>query len=123
MDRSYLKFLLAVILAFVMSGILTAQGDKSKDEWRKLKIENEHVRVVEVTLQPGQKTPAHTHPTHFLYVINGGKLEVKFDDGEVQNWDLPDGEFMWSEPERSHVSTNTGNKPLKFLLVEFVDMK
>lgn len=121
--RMVITILFTAALLFLFNGITNAQEGKSKGEWRVLKLENEHVRVVEVTLQPGQKTDAHTHPSHFIYVFKGGKIEVDMVEGDTQIWELPDGEVMWSDPEGMHVTTNVGDTLVKFLLVELPKLK
>ena len=50
-------------------------------------FENEKVRVLEVTIKPGEKEPFHMHPMpSVLNIVNGAKLritEASIDDGKL----------------------------------------
>ena len=49
-------------------------------------FENEKVRVLEVTIKPGEKEPFHFHPPSVMTVITGAKLritEAKLNDGKL----------------------------------------
>jgi beta-alanine degradation protein BauB len=39
-------------------------------------MENDRVRVLNVTFQPGDKAVMHHHPDHVVYVLKGGKNQV-----------------------------------------------
>src|SRR5688572_7656172 len=54
----------------------------SPDKFKVL-LENEHVRVVEYSLKPGEKDNWHTHPPKTSYVISGGKLKIVLESGEA----------------------------------------
>ena len=40
------------------------------------KMENERVRVLNVTFKPGDKAVMHHHPDHVVYVLEGGKMKL-----------------------------------------------
>ena len=49
-------------------------------------FENEKVRVLEVTIKPGEKEPFHVHPPCVMNVITGAKLritEATLNDGKL----------------------------------------
>ena len=49
-------------------------------------FENEKVRVLEVTVKPGEKEPFHVHPPSVMNVITGAKLritEATLNDGKL----------------------------------------
>ena len=39
-------------------------------------LENEHVRIVEYVIKPGEKDAWHTHPPKASYIGSGGKLRI-----------------------------------------------
>lgn len=44
-------------------------------------MENEKVRVMEMKLKPGEKSPMHNHPNdHVVYVFNDAKFKLSFPD-------------------------------------------
>src|SRR5690606_7294109 len=47
-------------------------------------LENEHVRVVEYSVKPGEQDIWHTHPPRVSYIVSGGKVEVHTKTGEPQ---------------------------------------
>lgn len=84
----------------------------------KVLAENEFVRVVENTLQPGEKDPLHSHPAGWTYVTRPGKMKVVFADGRVVLWEPKAGESEWGEAEAPHTSENVGTTPMSYVLVE-----
>jgi hypothetical protein len=49
----------------------------------KVLVENAHVRVVENTLNPGDKDSTHTHPAGWYYVTKPGTMKIDFADGNL----------------------------------------
>ena len=47
----------------------------SPDRFRTL-LENDHVRVLEYTLRPGERDQWHTHPPKVSYAVRGGRLRI-----------------------------------------------
>jgi beta-alanine degradation protein BauB len=61
-------------------------------------MENEKVRVMEVQLKPGQKSPMHNHPSdHVVYVKNDAKFKLSFPDGKSTEINLKAGKALWLE--------------------------
>ena len=88
----------------------------------KLKFENERVRVMEVTFQPGQKIAEHSHPDHFVYVIEGGKIQLSHPDGSSMDLDVKVGDIMWVNAE-THWAVNTGDTVVRLLVTELKEPK
>lgn len=91
------------------------------DMYKKV-FENERVRVMEVTFQPGQKIAPHTHPDHFLYVLSGGKLTISKPDGTSMVADVMPGQVMWINAE-THSAVNSGTSVVKLLVNELKEAK
>jgi len=93
--------------------VLKASPDKYK-----LILENEHVRVIQYTLKPGEKDNPHTHPPKTSYVISGGTFRIypenekPFDYVEVQ------GATEWSDKTSKHYVENIGTTTITILLTE-----
>ena len=47
-----------------------------------IQLENEHVRVVEYQIAPGERDNWHTHPAKVSYVVSGGSLRITTEEGE-----------------------------------------
>ena len=82
-----------------------------------VKLENDHVRVIEGVLQPGDKETMHSHPAFVTYVIAGGKIRNHFADGKVVEAELKTGDVLYREPQ-THWVENIGSTALHFLVVE-----
>jgi len=82
-----------------------------------VKLENRHVRVLEATLQPGQKEQMHSHPATILYVISGGKVRNHTADGKTTEAVLQAGDVSYREP-MTHWAENIGTTTVHLILVE-----
>ena len=83
-----------------------------------LLLENEHVRVLEYVVLPGEQDQWHTHPPKVSYVLSGGKLEIHLDDGTSFLADEKTGAADWAGVRGKHYVRNVGTTPVRILLVE-----
>lgn len=83
-----------------------------------LLLENEHVRVLEYVLLPGEQDKWHTHPPKVSYVLSGGKLEIHLDDGTSFLADEKTGTANWAGVRGKHYVKNVGSTPVRILLIE-----
>jgi quercetin dioxygenase-like cupin family protein len=82
----------------------------------KLKMENDRVRVFDVTFHPGDKALMHRHPDHVVYVLEGGKMKLT-SAGKTDVLDLVDGDAIFLNAQ-SHEAENIGQSTLELLVVE-----
>src|SRR5947208_16494392 len=90
-----------------------------------LLLENEHVRVLEVRITPGQHVPVHTHRwpgvLHILsstdFVRCDADGNVLFDTRQAHNPPVP-GSITWAEPFPPHSMENVGQQELLVIAVE-----
>jgi quercetin dioxygenase-like cupin family protein len=82
----------------------------------KLKMENQRVRVFDVSFKPGDKAVMHQHPDHLVYVIKGGKLKLT-SQGKTDTLDLKDGDAVFLNAQ-SHEANNVGPTTIDLLVVE-----
>ncbi len=88
----------------------------SPDHYRTL-LENDHVRVLEMNLKPGEIDEEHSHPSETVYFIKGGKLRIHLPDGGAAEAELPDGGVMWHEAW-THRVENIGSSAVQAIIVE-----
>lgn len=81
-------------------------------------LENEHVRVLEYVLEPGERDQWHTHPPKVSYVLSGGILEIHLENGESFLAEEKAGEASWADVRGRHYVKNVGASPVRILLVE-----
>ena len=83
----------------------------------KLLFENERVRVMEVTFNPGDSIMPHSHPDHHVYVVTGGKLRISKPGGTSADADLKPGDVLYIAAE-THWAKNTGTTPIRLVVNE-----
>jgi quercetin dioxygenase-like cupin family protein len=94
-------------------------------EHHRLALENNHVRVLETRIEPGETTPIHTHSLPAaLYVLSCDDFIRRDGAGEVmldtraQGLKLEPGQALWSGPLGPHSVENTGTLPIHIVSVE-----
>ncbi len=81
-------------------------------------LENEHVRVIEYTLAPGQRDEWHTHPPKVSYVLDQGTLRITEDNGNSFLAEENYGAASWMDSLGRHYAENVGQTPVRILLLE-----
>ena len=117
------KRMIVVACMFVMVTALVARVSFAADplevapEMYKSQYENDRVRVMQVTFQPGESIAEHSHPDHFVYVLEAGQLKITKSDGTVTDADLKVGDIVWINAE-VHSAINTGSSVVRLLVTE-----
>jgi quercetin dioxygenase-like cupin family protein len=83
----------------------------------KVLFENDQVRMLEVTMMPGDASAMHYHPDSIVYVVAGGKARMSAPDGSNMDMEVKAGEPFW-QPAGSHAVENTGGAEIKAIMVE-----
>jgi quercetin dioxygenase-like cupin family protein len=82
-------------------------------------LENEHVRVWQVSLAPGETQPLHRHDHPYLVIaVQGAMNVVETVDGHVIDAPEPTGSVVFREPGATHTLTNIGETTYVARLVE-----
>lgn len=92
-------------------------------------LENEHVRVLETAIRPGERTALHTHAcpaaTTFLcssHVVRRDEAgNVTLDTREMGL--VPVGSSAWTPPLGPHTLENVGDKDLHVVSVEIKSLR
>lgn len=80
-------------------------------------FEDDKVRVLKVTVKPGDKAEMHWHPRNINYITAAGKLKFTKPDGSVAEVDLVEGQVT-SANESSHAVENIGDSTVETVQVE-----
>ena len=83
-----------------------------------LLLENEHIRMLEYLIEPGEKEAWHTHPPKAIYVASGGKLRITTEDGDSFVVDENTGDTAWMNAVGRHYGENIGATPIRIVLME-----
>ena len=102
-----------------MDGVLAAP-----DSHRVL-FENEHTRVLEVTIAPGEREPAHTHRWPSVMVVHQ-PARIRYYTGDVLTFTSPEQPLpaegapraSWLEPEGPHSVENIDARSYGALRIE-----
>ena len=91
----------------------------------RLLLENDRVRVLDTEIQPGEKTPIHTHQWPAVHYVLSWSAFVRRDESESVLLDTRTTAFahtppevMWGEPLPAHSLENVGETSLHIISVE-----
>src|SRR5262249_56625202 len=76
----------AVCLEILMLATLGFAQDavKLSPQYYNVLLDNEHVRVLEYRLKPGEKEPMHSHPAGIVHLLGQAKLKITCPDGRTE---------------------------------------
>ena len=120
MKRLYILLFVLLAIAFVRGDARIAPIQDTlvvNAETTKLKLENDRVRVLEVTLKPGAKEKVHSHPAYLIYIIEGGKIRNHAADGTSSDLEFKTGDVAFRDP-LTHSAENIGKTTIRVHVVE-----
>ena len=82
----------------------------------KVVFENEHVRVLDYTDQPGDRTTPHEHPNSVMYTLSSFHRRLFSGDTEM-DLEFTAGTTNWL-PAQHHSALNIGDTPTHVLFIE-----
>jgi quercetin dioxygenase-like cupin family protein len=83
----------------------------------KVVLNNEHVRIMDVRIKPGEKIPMHSHPNHVIYSLTGGTVKYTLADGKAETVTGKAGQAVWHNAEK-HTVDNVGKTETHVLDIE-----
>jgi quercetin dioxygenase-like cupin family protein len=92
----------------------------------RLWFENDHLRVWEVRLAPGERGPFHAHTRRYFWtVVDGGTGRQRSADGTMITREYHTGDTSYSEHSPGepmiHDFENAGESEIRFVTVELLD--
>jgi len=107
-----------LVLAVALAAAAPAPpADQASPEVVKLRFENDRVRVLETTSNPGDREQMHSHPANVVLVLSGGKLRITGADGKTGDVEFKTGDTLWRAPV-THAAENVGSTRLHAIIVE-----
>jgi hypothetical protein len=82
----------------------------------KVVFENEHVRVLEYTDHPGDRTTPHAHPDSVMYTLSSFRRRLYGANGDTRDLDIAVG-TGWL-PAQRHAGHNIGDSDTHVIFVE-----
>jgi uncharacterized RmlC-like cupin family protein/type 1 glutamine amidotransferase len=82
-------------------------------------IENDQVRVLDVTSPPHRKSALHEHAQNRVMIyLTAGTNRLEYEGGRVENLTFQPGDALWSPAGGRHTSDNPGGQPFRVVEVE-----
>ena len=78
--------------------------------------ENDHVRILEYTDRPGDRTTPHDHPNSVMVTLSSFSRKLSA-GGRVFETTIPSEQAVWI-PAQRHFGENTGTTPTHTILIE-----
>jgi uncharacterized RmlC-like cupin family protein len=103
------KFWMAAIIA---AAALSAQQSHTA-------IDNDQVKVLQVTVQPHHKTRLHEHTVNRVMIyLQPGRQNIDYKDGKHVPMQWKAGEAKWSPASGMHIAEITSDKPVTIVEIE-----
>ena len=121
-----IKMILVTLLfgLFLLQGATSYAQDPMKvstNVYKKILLENDKVRVMELEFKPGMTTPWHSHPNHVIYALTGGKIEITEKGKTANAMTIKAGTAMYM-PAVTHMGKNVGTTTIKLIVTEMKPM-
>jgi hypothetical protein len=82
-------------------------------------FENEHVKVWQNDLEPGEGSDWHLHTMHYLFVGTAhGDLRVHHKDGTSDDIVMEVGKVVMGQKDSVHQLVNVGSNPYSSVIIE-----
>jgi len=109
-----------LVSAFMLTVFNVSAQDvvKTNPKSARLLTDTAGVRMIKITLSPGEEMVMHTHPVQMMYCLKGGQLTVTYKSGKKETNNLKAGDAFQSPPDPPHTTKNTGTTTLSFLEIE-----
>jgi quercetin dioxygenase-like cupin family protein len=112
-----------LVSAVLFSASLLAQPARAQDpvkldpKFYKVLLDNDRVRVLDVRLNPGEKSAQHSHPGYVTYALSESKVKLTLADGKTEVIESKRGKALWHDPVTLTVE-NIGPTESHILVIE-----
>lgn len=106
-----------LILFFTTEAVMSQDVIQVAPEQFKVLLENEHVRVLEFKMKPGDVQEMHTHPATVHIEMTPTKVKITNPEGKAFEVEGKEGEVIWVGPVK-HTVENTGDNEISGYIVE-----
>jgi quercetin dioxygenase-like cupin family protein len=113
-----LGIMLTLAIVPLGSGSALAQDAAAVDSRHyRVELENESVRVLKVSIAPGEKSPMHQHPAYVAVFLTDGKLRFSLPGGKTAEHEVKKGTAAFAAAE-SHGPENIGSAQFELFVIE-----
>ncbi len=82
-------------------------------------FENEEIRVLELTFEPGEREAMHSHPRYTIVAKEGGTLRIHTESSEPVDVVIQVDQPRLLDPVTAHWAENVGDTTVRVIAVEF----
>ena len=107
----------ACVLAVGLGPLLAQDAARVSPQTHKLLLDNEHARVFDVHVKPGERVGMHTHPAGVVYFMSDAKLRITYPDGRQEERAVHAGTAAWIDGV-THAVQNVGSTEFHEIHVE-----
>lgn len=93
----------------------------SANVYKKILLENEKARVMEVEFKPGTTAAWHSHPNHTIYALTNGKIVITEKGKTAMPMEIKAGTALYM-PAVTHMAKNVGTTTIKLIVTEMKPM-
>ena len=106
------RFLVGVLFTTALSvvALVPAQDVVKVSETHKVLLENEHARVLDFHVKPGEKVGTHSHPASIVYYLTDAQVKYTYPDGRTEERTVKAGTASWSDAVRHDVQNVGANE-------------
>lgn len=116
------RFVAGMITSWSVLGlaVLAQQAASEKIRQPQLLVDNQKVKMVRWSLQPGERSPVHTHSLDHIYVvIHGSKIRDFISRNGTHDDDQETGRAAYSVAAgKTHYFQNVGTAPYEMISIE-----
>jgi len=106
-----------LVLMFITESASAQDVTKIDPKHYKVEFENDLVRVLRISYDPGEKSIMHEHPDGVVVFLTDSESKMTFPDGKTAESTTKAGQVSWTT-ETVHLPENIGDKPMELILVE-----
>ena len=112
-----MSLILGLFLA--LSAVVNAQDPvkAASNVYKKVLLDNDQVRVMQVEFAPGDVAAWHSHPNHLAYALTDGKLEITDKGKQPVVAEIKANDVLYM-PAVTHTAKNVGTTTLKLIVTE-----
>lgn len=82
-------------------------------------FENEEIRVLEMTFEPGEREAMHSHPKYCIVTKEGGTLRIHTEGNVPRDAEMQVNQPRCVGPVTAHWAENVGDTTVRVIAVEY----
>ena len=111
--------------ALIMTAVCIADQSHAQDpvavnpDIYKVLFENEEIRVLELTWEPGEREAMHSHPKYCIVTKEGRTLRIHTEGNEPRYAEMQVDQPRCVGPVTAHWAENVGDTTVRVIAVEY----